>query len=51
MDCGAETKDMILEVLKGCIRGCEEITLRYGAEIWKFKKHLESKLLLMEMDF
>ena len=24
VDCGAETKDLILEDLKGCIRGCEE---------------------------
>ena len=27
MGCGAETKDLILEDQKGCIRGCEE--LRY----------------------
>ena len=24
MDCGAETKDLIMEDKKGCIRGCEE---------------------------
>jgi hypothetical protein len=24
MGCGAETKDLILEDQKGCIRGCEE---------------------------
>ena len=26
-------------------------TVTYGAEIWKFNEHLESKLLPMEMDF
>ena len=25
MDCGAETKDLILEDRKGCIRVCEEL--------------------------
>ena len=25
MGCGAETKDLILEDQKGCIRGCEEL--------------------------
>ena len=24
MGCGAETKDLVLEDQKGCIRGCEE---------------------------
>ena len=24
VDCGAETKDLIIEDQKGCIRGCEE---------------------------
>ena len=25
MDCGAETKDIILKDQKGCFRGCEEL--------------------------
>ena len=28
-----------------------ENTVTYGAQIWKLKKHLESKHMSMEMDF
>ena len=40
MGCGAETKDLILENLKGCIRGCEEFNY-LGVNIplyWKIRK-------------
>ena len=42
MGCGAETKDLILEDQKGCIRGCEG--LKYLGE--KLIKKTDKKIIL-----